>query len=85
MSKVFVQGMVVFLVIFLGAVAGFILSGGLSTYLPSLEDRLSPQKPSPAPIEEQTRILTPDEQVTMSGSFQKEFQLILASGSGNQR
>jgi hypothetical protein len=42
-------------------------------------------KPNPTPsITEEIRVLTREEQTTMSASFIKEFQVIISSRSGNR-
>jgi hypothetical protein len=56
------------------------------SYIDLIKNRFSSPKLTPAvTIEERERRLTPEEQATMSGSFQKEFQLILASASGERK
>ncbi|MCJ7826424.1 hypothetical protein MUP56_02300 [Patescibacteria group bacterium] len=44
------------------------------------------KKPTPTPVlTEQTRELTAQEQATMSGSFIKEFEMLMSSQSGERR
>jgi len=44
------------------------------------------KKPTPTPVlTEQTRELTASERATMSGSFIKEFEMMMSSGSGERK
>lgn len=84
MSNVLSRSIVIAVIILFGVAAGCLISE-FPSCIAIIRDYFSPPKLPAVTIEEQKRVLTPEEQATMSGSFQKEFQLILASASGERK
>jgi len=68
--------------LFLGVITSlFSLVSPLKEEIPELI-----KKPTPTPVlSEQTRELTATEQATMSGSFIKEFEMMMSSGGGERK
>jgi hypothetical protein len=83
MGKILLYSIVTCIILFSGILAGYIFTE-LPMFTVYVEEHLSP-KPTPIPFEESSPPLTPLEASTMSGSFQKDFQMILASRSGERK